>query len=34
MFTKVDALREQLQELRQQNQIHPDTENSIRENLS
>jgi len=31
MFTKVDDLRVQLQKLRQQNKIHPDTENSIRE---
>lgn len=31
MFTKIDSLREQLQALRLRNQIHPDTENSIRE---
>jgi hypothetical protein len=31
MFAKVDVMRDQLQTLRQRNQIHPDMENSIRE---
>jgi Fic family protein len=33
MFTKIDSMKEQLQALQQKNQIHPDTENSIREKL-